>query len=149
MTKIKNHLLPLLAGVAIGALAVFIARDLVEDDQGAPASEDKKEPLYWVAPMDPDYRRDGPGKSPMGMDLVPVYAEDKQAGLVEIAPEIVNSLGVRTAKVVRAPLEESIRTVGYVQYDQDRLIHIHPRVEGWVDKLYVKASGERVERTIR
>ena len=39
----------------------------------------KKEPeiLYWVAPMDPGYRRDGPGKSPMGMDLVPVYAEER------------------------------------------------------------------------
>ena len=29
--------------------------------------------LYWVAPMDPNFRKDGPGKSPMGMDLVPVY----------------------------------------------------------------------------
>ena len=31
--------------------------------------------LYWVAPMDPNYRRDKPGKSPMGMDLIPVYAD--------------------------------------------------------------------------
>lgn len=38
----------------------------------------EKEILYWVAPMDPDYRRDEPGKSPMGMDLVPVYADDKE-----------------------------------------------------------------------
>ena len=36
---------------------------------------DDKEILYWVAPMDPNYRRDAPGKSPMGMDLVPVYKE--------------------------------------------------------------------------
>ena len=35
----------------------------------------EKEILYWVAPMDPAFRRDGPGKSPMGMDLVPVYAD--------------------------------------------------------------------------
>jgi Cu(I)/Ag(I) efflux system membrane fusion protein len=39
----------------------------------------EKEILYWVAPMDPDYRRDEPGKSPMGMDLVPVYAKEKPA----------------------------------------------------------------------
>ncbi len=38
------------------------------------------EPLYWVAPMDPNYQRDKPGKSPMGMDLVPVYAE---AGMIK------------------------------------------------------------------
>ena len=47
--------------------------------EGAPA---EKEILYWVAPMDPNFRRDGPGKSPMGMDLVPVYADevDSQPG---------------------------------------------------------------------
>ena len=44
--------------------------DLVEVKQAA-----KKEILYWVAPMDANYRRDEPGKSPMGMDLVPVYEE--------------------------------------------------------------------------
>ena len=33
------------------------------------------DPLYWVAPMDPNFRRDEPGKSPMGMDLVPVFAD--------------------------------------------------------------------------
>ena len=38
----------------------------------------EKEILYWVAPMDPSFRRDEPGKSPMGMDLVPVYAEEQK-----------------------------------------------------------------------
>ena len=42
----------------------------------------EREILYWVAPMDPNFRSDKPGKSPMGMDLVPVYADevDKQPG---------------------------------------------------------------------
>jgi Cu(I)/Ag(I) efflux system membrane fusion protein len=39
-----------------------------------------------------------------------------------------------------------INTVGYVQYNQDKLVHIHPRVEGWVDKLYVKAAGQMVDK---
>ena len=143
MNLIKQYAMPLLLGVAIGAGWVLFSENRTEMIEGS--STEEQEPLYWVAPMDPDYRRDGPGKSPMGMDLVPVYAEQREAGLVEIAPEVVNNLGVRTARAVRAPLEEAIRTVGYVQYDQDRMIHIHPRVEGWVEKLYVKASGERVE----
>ena len=107
----------------------------------------EREPLYWVAPMDPEYRRDGPGKSPMGMDLIPVYEEaagDLGAGTVKIAPEVVNNLGVRTAEAGRHALQTDIRTVGYVQYDEDRLIHIHPRVEGWIEKLYVKAAGNPV-----
>ena len=39
----------------------------------------EREILYWVAPMDANFRRDEPGKSPMGMDLVPVYADEVDA----------------------------------------------------------------------
>jgi Cu(I)/Ag(I) efflux system membrane fusion protein len=104
-------------------------------------------PLYWVAPMDPNFRKDQPGKSPMGMALVPVFADlanDDDPGVVRIAPNVVNNLGVRTAKVKRAVLEVPIKTVGYVQYNEHNLLHVHPRVEGWIEKLYIKAAGEQV-----
>lgn len=39
------------------------------------ASDKERKILYWVAPMDANYRRDKPGKSPMGMDLIPVYED--------------------------------------------------------------------------
>ena len=111
----------------------------------------KKEPLYWVAPMDSNYRRDEPGLSPMGMDLVPVYEESDSGanegpGSVKISPTVINNLGVRTAPVEFAALENEVNTVGYVQYNQDQLIHIHPRVEGWVETLYVKAAGDQVKQ---
>lgn len=107
---------------------------------------DEKKPLYWVAPMDPNYRRDQPGKSPMGMELVPVYetGDSVGAGVVRISPDVVNNLGVRLATAERRILHSHIKTVGYVQYNQDRLVHIHPRVEGWIEKLYVKAEGDPV-----
>jgi Cu(I)/Ag(I) efflux system membrane fusion protein len=105
--------------------------------------EDTK-PLYWVAPMDANFRRDKPGLSPMGMELVPVYQSNKQAGVVSIPSEIVNNLGVRTANVVIDTLQVPIDTVGYIHYNEDKLIHIHPRVEGWVDRLYVKSTGDQV-----
>ncbi len=108
------------------------------------------EPLYWQAPMDANYRRDEPGLSPMGMALVPVYAEQsaggmKSAGLVTISPQVENNLGVRTVLVEFKPLNIAINTVGYVGFDEDRLIHIHPRVEGWLEQLYVKSEGESVQ----
>jgi Cu(I)/Ag(I) efflux system membrane fusion protein len=109
----------------------------------------EREPIYWVAPMDPSYRRDGPGKSPMGMDLVPVYADDASddpAGTISISPQVVNNFGVRSAEVRRAPLGSEIRTVGYVRYDEERLVHIHPRLEGWVERLFVTASGDPVTK---
>ncbi len=107
------------------------------------------EPLYWVAPMDPSYKRDEPGQSPMGMDLIPVYRDEssaQSAGTVIISPDVVNNLGVRTAPVTKGQLDVAINTVGYVQYDEDRLVHIHPRVEGWIEKLYVKAAGDPVQK---
>ena len=107
-----------------------------------------REILYWVAPMDANYRRDEPGKSPMGMDLVPVYADevDSQAGVVKIDPTIVNNLGVRTAVAERGSLSRRIETVGYVGYDEDTLQHIHTRVEGWIEKLETKAAGDPITK---
>ena len=136
--------------VLTAALASALTAVLLRESAGTASVEQAQdEPLYWVAPMDPDYRREGPGKSPMGMDLVPVYAEHKAAdkngaGTVTISPQVINNLGVRTATVRRESLPTQIRTVGYVQYDEDRLIHIHPRVEGWIERLYVKAAGDPV-----
>ncbi|TGD71520.1 efflux RND transporter periplasmic adaptor subunit [Mangrovimicrobium sediminis] len=139
-------LLALVAGVLLGAGGVWLSSgsggDLAADNA-------ERKPLYWVAPMDANYRRDKPGKSPMGMDLVPVYAEDaaqESAGTVRISPDVVNNLGVRTAKVSTGRLRASLDTVGYVQYDEDLLIHIHPRVAGWIEVLNVKAAGDPVAK---
>ncbi len=143
MNSYIKYATALVTGAVVGALAFPF---FVDTKTEVETSASPDEPLYWVAPMDPDYRRDGPGKSPMGMALVPVYAKPVDSGTIEISPAIVNNLGVRTASVKLERLQEDIRTVGYVQYDQDRLIHIHPRVEGWIEKLHVKAAGNPVEK---
>jgi len=108
------------------------------------------EPLYWVAPMDPNYRRDKPGLSPMGMELVPVYAEDQAGGdspgTVKIDASVENNLGVRIGTVDFGVLQQTIRTVGYVGFDEDRLKHIHTRLPGWVRKLHVKTDGAYIEQ---
>lgn len=111
----------------------------------------EKEVMYWVAPMNPTYRRDEPGKSPMGMDLIPVYEggeEEMGEGIpiVKIRPEVINNLGVRSTKVERGPLWKRIVTVGYIDYDETRINHIHTRTEGWIEKLQVRAEGEQVKR---
>ena len=114
------------------------------------ASSGNKEPLYWVAPMDPNYRRDKPGKSPMGMDLVPVYEEsagaDDAPGTVVISPAVTNNLGVRSASVSLQTLEPQIKTVGVIGYNEDSLLQINSRVEGWVENLQVSSSGEFVRK---
>jgi len=133
-------------GLAIGLVTAHYWPDT--NNQEAKAVE--KQPLYWVAPMDANYRRDGPGKSPMGMDLVPVYAEDDTTadnpGAVRISPAVANNLGVRTGVVEARVIAPAIHTVGLVQYDEEQLEHIHPRVAGWVEALYVQSTGDRVEK---
>ena len=113
-----------------------------------PMEKASDEPLYWVAPMDPNYRRDAPGQSPMGMDLVPVYddGEDLPAGTVKINPEVVNNLGVRTAMVKREKIEDEITTVGTVAFDERQLYQVHSRVSGWIKTLAVKADGDEVKQ---
>tara|TARA_R110002110_G_scaffold405550_1_gene624756 strand:+ start:15360 stop:16622 length:1263 start_codon:yes stop_codon:yes gene_type:complete len=134
-------------GVLMGAGGTWLLSGSQED--GAKATDGEREPLYWVAPMDPNYRRDQPGKSPMGMDLIPVYKEqgrDSEVGTIRISPDVVNNLGVRTGNVESGRLRLDVKTVGYVQYDEDRLVTISPRVEGWVETLHVKAVGDPVTR---
>jgi len=131
-------------------IGVFIGRSIGDPstpgDSNIPGGD--REVLYWVAPMDPEYRRDEPGKSPMGMDLAPVYADevDEEPGVVAIDPTIVSNLGVRTAKAQRGPLSRRIDTVGYVAYDEDTVQHVHTRVDGWIEKLATKASGDPVSK---
>jgi Cu(I)/Ag(I) efflux system membrane fusion protein len=139
----------LLVAVAVGALAgaggTYWYGASSMESPGSASSE--REPLYWVAPMDPQYRRDEPGKSPMGMDLVPVYeggASRGEAGMVEISPQVVNNLGVRTALVETGRLQREVKTVGYVHYDENHLVSVSPRVEGWLETLHVKAAGDPV-----
>lgn len=128
---------------------VFVAWFGVPEKDNESTSADQ--PLYWVAPMDPNFRRDKPGKSPMGMDLVPVYAEEanpeaNSPGTVSIAPQVINNLGVRTAHVTSEHIDSSVTTVGYVQYNEDNLLHIHPRVDGWIEELFVTAAGNPVSQ---
>ena len=110
--------------------------------------EERKENkiLYWVAPMDANFRRNEPGKSPMGMDLVPVYDDGEEGVTVKISPAVENNMGVRTALVKKDNLSRRIDTVGYVDFDESKISHIHLRTKGWIEKLLIKSEGERVTK---
>lgn len=109
--------------------------------------EKERKVKYWVAPMDPTYRRDRPGKSPMGMDLVPVYEDEGEAGgTIRVDPNTIQSIGVRTALVTAGELAKTIRTVGRVTYDEKRIGTVNAKIAGWIEKLHVNATGEEVRK---
>lgn len=105
---------------------------------------------YWVAPMDPTYIRDEPGKSPMGMDLVPVYEEEGEAkepaSTIRIDPVTMQNMGVRLAKVQRKPLVKYIRTYGNITYDETKIYTVNTKFNGWIEKLYVDFVGDKVKK---
>lgn len=110
--------------------------------------ENNIQPLYWVAPMDSNFRRDAPGKSPMGMDLIPVYPTEKneKPGTIMISPAVVNNLGVKVGNVTAGDLNLSINTVGFIQFNEESISHIHSRAEGWIKNLRVTAVGDSVKK---
>ena len=125
----------------------LVAKKVDEPAGGtAKKQEGERKILYWVAPMDPSYRRDGPGKSPMGMDLVPVYDGSGGGATVSIDPVVVQNMGVRIARVNRGALTRSIRTIGTVRVAEDRLSVVNLRFSGWVERLRVDETGAFVEK---
>ncbi len=158
----SNKTITLVAAIAVSlgigwylgqSQAPSSASQQAASEQGAQTAAKKdKKVLYWVAPMDPNYRRDKPGKSPMGMDLIPVYddggseASDEKGPVIKISPAVENNLGVRTAVVEEGKLWRKIDTVGYVDFDESKVSHVHLRVDGWIEKLAVSVEGDRVKK---
>ena len=105
---------------------------------------------YWVAPMDPTYIRNEPGKSPMGMDLVPVFVEEGgeklPASTIKIDSGTIQNMGVRIDEVKTMPLRKSIRALGTVTYDEKRIYAVNLKFDGWIEKLYVNFVGESVTK---
>ncbi|GMR14706.1 MAG: efflux RND transporter periplasmic adaptor subunit [Gammaproteobacteria bacterium] len=145
-------LVTLIVGLAGGVLIsnyTILGQSMGQSTSNTADSSRKaeKEILYWVAPMDPTYRRDEPGKSPMGMDLVPVYAEQgADSDAVHVSAAVEQSLGVRTSKAERRSLWRKVEVTGYVGFDESRVSQINLRTEGWIERLLVKNEGERVRK---
>lgn len=111
----------------------------------APAGE--REVLYWKSTMIPGETRTSPGNDSMGMEMVPVYAdEEPAAGTIRIDPVTEQNMGVRLDTVTEGPLDRTVRTVGYVDYDETTLGIVTTKVDGWVEKLYVDQTGVQVHR---
>jgi RND family efflux transporter MFP subunit len=159
-------LLAFLLGVGVTVLALANparwswldrARGAIVHEGSAPAPESgaaatapgERKVLYWRAPMDPTYIRDKPGKSPMGMDLIPVYEGEGTAappGTVRIDPAFVQNIGVKSEAVRRTDIPFTIRTIGTLAYDDRQVSLITTKYEGWIEQVYVNYVGEPVRK---
>jgi Cu(I)/Ag(I) efflux system membrane fusion protein len=149
----------LVAGILVGASAMYFGplrgtRAAIEtagpSGPAAPGAAPQKggKILYWRAPMDPTEIYDHPGKSKMGMDLIPVYEGEEAggAGSIAINPVVEQNMNLRTAPAERRDLPLTVRALGKVAYAQDREYAVNTKFSGWIEKLYVNKVGQSVRR---
>jgi Cu(I)/Ag(I) efflux system membrane fusion protein len=139
--------------VALAVLATLVVACSREPASNGPAKDGKEDttgqaapgakPLYYRHPMNPSVHSPVPARDEMGMDYVPVYAEETGNG-VRISPAVINNLGVRTEPVARGPLPRRAEVVGYDQFDERKVRQVRTRADGWVEGLSVRAMGEAV-----
>ncbi len=110
-----------------------------------PDTGEERAVLYWRAPMNPNYTSDRPGKSPMGMDLIPIYADEVDNGGIRVSPSFLQNFAVRMSTVHRGTLPVSIRTVGTLAHNEERVVSVQTKYEGWIEQARVNNIGETVE----
>lgn len=111
------------------------------------APAERKIAYWWDPMMQPPYISDRPGKSPMGMDLVPVYADQVRGGpAVMIDPVVTQNMGLRVAQVTKGPISTSVRTVGSLRTAEPNQYEVTARVGGYVERLYADTEGKLVRQ---
>jgi Cu(I)/Ag(I) efflux system membrane fusion protein len=99
--------------------------------------------------MNPEVTSPVPAKGSMGMDYIAVYADDaagsEPTGTVRIDSVVQQNIGVRTAKAELTSLSHTVRAVGRISYDEQRITQLHPKIEGWIEELFIDTTGAQVE----
>jgi len=119
--------------------------DLVATSEDAdPAAAGQGEVLYYKHPMGQPDTSPVPKKDSMGMDYIPVYADEVSAPGVHVSPDMIQTMGVRTKPAEMTDLARTLRAFGEVETDQ-RLENVAvSRLEGWIKQLNVRAEGDTV-----
>ena len=135
-------------GIAPDGMAL---QPVYADETATPTGTDGRTILYFRDPRHPDYRADKPGLNPeTGNTLEPVYARGSEPslppGAINVAPERQQLIGVKFATVESGGATREIRSVGKVSADETRVGHVHTRVDGWIDQVFVNFTGDVVQK---
>src|SRR5437870_7798817 len=117
----------------------------------SPSQQGGRKIKYYKSTMMPGEVSAKPAKDSMGMDMVPVFEDEKSDAANRPSEFIVpverqQQIGVRYAKVERKPLFHTIRAVGLIVPDKTRNWQFVSRVDGYVQKLQVTGPGEVVDK---
>jgi RND family efflux transporter MFP subunit len=122
-------------------------------EKRGPSGTSDRRILFYRHPMDASIHSDTPAKDDMGMDYVPVYADEAQGGStvpgraeIKVPVERARLLGVRSVPVGSGYTGGVVRTVGRVAIDERRREVVQTRYDGYVEKLYVDFTGKPVRK---
>lgn len=125
MTTRSRWLLAVLLALPLGGPPAALAQGHAGHAVPAP-------PPAGGAPAAPAVEQ--PGQVPEG------YAE------VQLVPERQQLIGLKVARAERATLSGTVRATALVQADETREAHVHPKLMGWVQEVYVGAVGQQVKK---
>lgn len=139
-----------LALILTAAVGYWLGQSSSMKDSSDSGGSTERKPLYYKNAMNPTVTSPTPAKDAMGMDFIPVFADDESsgelAGTVRIDAVVQQNIGLRTAKAERGSLSRRIRAVGRIAFDERRITRLHPKVDGWIENLIVNTTGEQVEK---
>jgi Cu(I)/Ag(I) efflux system membrane fusion protein len=144
-----------LVGLAVGAGAMLWLRGgmppVVAVNDPAPTKASGpcggKPAKLYRNPMGTPDTSPVPKKDAMGMDYIPVCKDDgtsEGGNVVKVSLDRVQRLGVRSEAVEERALARAVRAFASVQYDERRQAVVAPKFGGWIEKLYVNATGDSV-----
>jgi RND family efflux transporter MFP subunit len=161
---IKKGIALMLLGSALGAVYLASTHRWPFAQRAAQQPSAKSNVLYWYDAMNPQNHYNKPGKAPDGMDLVPMMAapqsqlgsatssaDEKGAaqlpqGAIVVPAEKQTLAGVRTALVERRALAREIHTTAEIVADESRISHVHVKVSGFIDQVYVNSIAQFVRK---
>ena len=151
--KRPNSLILLVAGMAAGAAGSYWYAHRAETgatpaaaEQSQPAKADGKI-LYYRNPMGLADTSPVPKKDSMGMDYIPVYADEQDdPNTVKVSLDKVQRIGVKTEKVETRTVSRAVRGVGTIQHDESLLWVVTVRSDGYIEDLFVNKTGQHVAK---
>lgn len=141
-----------IVALSLAALAMLLFVTACQREAQAPpaAKAEAKAPtepriLYYYDPMRPEVHFDKGGPSPfMDMALVPKFAEANESAGIAVSPTVVQTLGIRIGKPMIRTVRPSVRVPARVVSDARGQARLQSRVNGWVERLAVRAVGQSV-----
>ena len=110
--------------------------------------------VYWwfmkipVEPMPQMQTTEGNIETPPTVQASKEEMNSHSEGVM-VSPQKQQLIGVKTEPAQVREITHTIRTVGQVEVDERRLIHMHTKLEGWIQELYVKFTGEKASPYFR